>query len=135
MKLYATPPPSHASWSLQCILSLINLEFRSEEDLGPGTAETQKILKPWLDVTLGQADSVSDANESSVRHDLESICQILISRSSEGIRRLEENEASESGRGCDWYEWAKGCIRSLWSEEKRVAQGVLDALANGQGFQ
>ncbi|KAL5490358.1 hypothetical protein ACEPAI_5191 [Sanghuangporus weigelae] len=135
LKLYDIPPPIHPSWSLQCVLRLINLEFRSERDLSLGTSEMEMILKPWRDVTLGEADLVSDANESLVRHDLESICKILVSRSSEGIRRLEGNEAFDSGLECDWYGWAKGSITSLWSEEAHVAQDVLDVLASGQGFQ
>ncbi|KAL5529173.1 hypothetical protein ACEPAG_5147 [Sanghuangporus baumii] len=135
LKLYDSPPSSHPSWSLQCVFRLINLKFRLERSLSLGTAEMDMLLKPWRDVTLGEADLVSDANESLVLHDLELICKILVSRSSEGIRRLEENEAFDSGLECDWYGWAKGCITSLWSEEAHVAQGVLDGLASGQGFQ
>ncbi|KAL5511592.1 hypothetical protein ACEPAH_4809 [Sanghuangporus vaninii] len=139
LKLYNSPPPNHPSWSLQCVLRLINIEFRSERrsegDLSLGTAEMEMILQPWRDVTLGEADLVSNANESLVRHDLESICKILVSRSSEGIRRLEENEAFSSGLECDWYGWAKGCITRLWSEEAQIAQGVLSLLASDQeGF-
>ena len=115
------------------MLQFINLEFPSSHP-DPDSAQVEQILQPWQDVIMGKAEAVSDANETLARHDLKLICEAIMDRSSGGTNRLADKGGEESDTECSWYEWAKGCVASLWEEEGRVAQEVLDSLAKGQAL-
>ncbi|EJD05890.1 SET domain-containing protein [Fomitiporia mediterranea MF3/22] len=139
LRIYAVPPPAHPSWGLHCVLRLINLAFPSrppELRLTLGSAEVEDALKPWRDVTVGEAEVVSEANETSVRRDLESICKIVIARSSEGVHQLRDEDvrSEASSDNCEWYEWSEGCVVELWEEEAHVARAVMESLASGEAF-
>lgn len=130
-QLYESPPPAHPSWRLLVALRLINLDLFPENT----PEEVDGILSPWRKVALGIAETVSEENEAAVRRDLGQLCERLILRAESGMQRLMEvSEDQSDDDACDWFDWAKGNVRMLWEEERKVARAVQDASQSGELF-
>ncbi|THH05238.1 hypothetical protein EW145_g4942 [Phellinidium pouzarii] len=126
LDVYAFPAPVHPSWRLLCALRLANLNFPVKFEM----ADVDNVMQSWRNVTMGIADFISEDNEFDVRNDLGQICDILLTRSADGVRRLQDDGESTAG-GCPWYGWAKASIVKLWEEEEHVARALVHELGNG----
>ncbi|KAG8935938.1 hypothetical protein FRC02_005413 [Tulasnella sp. 418] len=137
--LYTHPPPAHPSFRVLPALRLLNLplpsllpspndSFVSNGDFG--TDEVVNHLAKWEATILGLESAVSEENNQAVRDSLVRLCQHVLTKSEEGLSRMQTLNAQLSERS-PWTSYAACCIETLWQEEGDVSGAVLQSLHNG----
>jgi len=89
-------------------------------------------LRAWQNTIWGEQDIVSESNETAVWSRLGKICSYLIKRSDERLQKL--HESSEGILNTGWTDYALDCIKQLWLEERRVAEGVKKSIETGENL-
>ncbi|KAI0781004.1 SET domain-containing protein [Trametes elegans] len=127
--LDSTPAPAHPSWRL---ISALRLLCALEGFPGDSPAETQPVIREWMDVTNGLKSKISQENEDQWRARLTSICEVIQGRARQNLSALHTAHALGDSPG--WFPWMLETVRTLWREELEVAEGVLASVQAGIEF-
>ncbi|KAG8981225.1 hypothetical protein FRC05_004127 [Tulasnella sp. 425] len=119
--LHSSPPPAHPSYRVVAALRLLHAS-RNEAN-------------QWEKMIFGGRDIVNEANETSMRATVRSICQQIVDRAS---RKLAESSTGQ------WVSYdgdldaitcyALECVRVLWLEEQEVATAVIESIDRDEEF-
>ncbi|KAH8833584.1 hypothetical protein DL96DRAFT_1703239 [Flagelloscypha sp. PMI_526] len=90
-------------------------------------------VKAWQGVVLGLQDTVSAANEKTVRESLNQICTGLQRRAERGLELLQQERKKMGDTNSD-DENILGCVEHLWREEHDVAVSLSTAIQIGVGW-
>lgn len=126
MTFQAQPEPASASWRVLVALRLLVLPLSTTSD---STTTIAEKLEPWYDLLSGEADIISESNESGVKEEIRKICHQLLVESDEGIKKCEELK-SEWADMVDQVE-IRSCwsmIVAIWVNEKETIEAVLNNL-------
>ena len=121
MTLQATPPPS-PSWRVLVSLRLLHHRLAA----GSTASLSASALAPWYHVVSGAAETISPSNETKVRASWRAIAEAV-------AREAEEEEEEEEEEGEEEEEEEEGLlaslrmVRTVWTEEERIARAVLAA--------
>ncbi|KAJ3896505.1 hypothetical protein GG344DRAFT_36468 [Lentinula edodes] len=103
------------SYRLVIALRLISI-FPS----GPLPSSSEEMLRPWKNVVLGNCDKLSSNLEEAWCNILRNVCTTVIERA---LTALVAPEVK-----------VHDCIVALWTEERFVAERILDLIENGEIF-
>jgi len=117
--LHSSPSPAHPSYRLVTALRL----YEYDQSL------SDESLQPWRDTLTGKRYTVSEQNEAAWRTTLLHICEVIIQRAESRL-----NDESPVSQCAQWVAWMHENVRSLWNEEKCVAEAVLQSLRNQEQF-
>lgn len=128
--MHSSPEPAHPSYRLMMALRLCAIAS-NHNDLSP---EYNEDIRKWKEVLYGQAETISEVNERLWRATLLHICETIIERAREGIRKCSTLDLSEFQEPPSWITFQAHNIGNLWREELEVAAAVARSLRDGEIF-
>lgn len=121
MTLQAGPPPASASWRVLIALRLLHLRLPRRT-----TSFTAAAFDPWFEVLSGTAETISDANEDSVRHDVTRMAKVIAYNRGEGVKACDAVEKEwKMVKGLDVEKECLGMLKGVWEGERTIAAAVL----------
>ncbi|TDL27454.1 SET domain-containing protein [Rickenella mellea] len=122
-KLYSSPSPAHASWTLLAALRLTNLDVPGNDQ---DRQDEEAYLKSWRDMLSGCTEIISETNETAVAEDLTAFCKTILERGEKKLDILDSRSKAFDGVGTGCWASARANITWLWQEEMEVAQEFLE---------
>ncbi|KAF6765189.1 hypothetical protein DFP72DRAFT_335316, partial [Ephemerocybe angulata] len=125
--LHSSPKPAHPSYRLITALRLYAALPSKVTNLNE-IDDLEAQLSSWLEVVGGQRECISEENEVLWRKSLEQICKTVLEAATTHSKSLEVPPTEQSVAG------AVSCVKSLWEEERYVAEAVMQSIEANETF-
>lgn len=131
--LHSSPTPAHPSYRLITALRLFHcFDDGAQKTVPLGEEAAELLIEEWRKVIHGEAEIISEANESRWRSNIQDMCELIVRRAEEGVEAVAQLEEPQDSPV--WVKWMQGNIRLLWREELEVARSVLHSIQSGEEF-
>ena len=112
--------PSSASFRVLVALRLLHLRLPRHT-----TSFSAPALEPWYDVVNGTSDTISQANEDSVRLDVVLVAEAIATNRAEGVGACDKVEKEwRAVEGIKLEMECLGMLKGIWEGERTISEAV-----------